>query len=49
MTLPSSGALSLSQLQTEFGGINPVSMSEYYAGGWSRWRRRKRYWWIDTQ
>jgi hypothetical protein len=33
MTLPSTGALSLSQVQTEFGGSNPISMSEYYAGG----------------
>jgi hypothetical protein len=33
MTLQSSGAISLSQIQTEFGGSNPVSMSEYYAGG----------------
>ena len=28
--LQSSGAISLSELQTEFGGSNPVSMSEYY-------------------
>lgn len=33
MALPSSGAISLSQLQTEFGGANPISMSEYYRGG----------------
>lgn len=33
MTLPSSGALSLSDIQTEFGGSNPIAMSEYYAGG----------------
>lgn len=33
MTLQSSGALSLSQIQTEFGGANPIGMSEYYAGG----------------
>ena len=33
MTLQSSGAISLSQVQTEFGGANPISMSEYYAGG----------------
>lgn len=32
MTLPSSGALSLSDLQTEFGGISPISLSEYYRG-----------------
>lgn len=33
MTLPSSGALSLSAIQTEFGGSNPISINEYYAGG----------------
>lgn len=33
MTLQSSGAISLSQIQTEFGGANPISVSEYYAGG----------------
>lgn len=33
MTLPSSGSLSLSQIQGEFGGSNPISLSEYYAGG----------------
>lgn len=33
MTLPASGALAFSQIQTEFGGTNPISMSEYYAGG----------------
>ena len=33
MTLQTSGAISLSQVQTEFGGANPISMSEYYAGG----------------
>lgn len=33
MTLQSSGAISFSQLQTEFGGANPISLSEYYAGG----------------
>jgi len=33
MTLPTSGALSLSQIQGEFGGSNPISLSEYYAGG----------------
>lgn len=32
-TLPESGAISLGQLQTEFGGTNPVGMSEYYRGG----------------
>lgn len=33
MTLPTSGALSLANIQTEFGGSNPISLSEYYAGG----------------
>ena len=28
-----SGALALSEIQTEFGGSNPISLSEYYAGG----------------
>ena len=30
MALPSSGALSLSDIQTEFGGVNPIAISEYY-------------------
>lgn len=33
MTLPTSGPLALSDIQTEFGGTNPISLSEYYAGG----------------
>ena len=33
MTLPTSGPLSLADIQTEFGGSNPVGLSEYYAGG----------------
>jgi hypothetical protein len=33
MAIPSSGTLALSAIQTEFGGSNPISMSEYYAGG----------------
>ena len=33
MTLPASGPLSLSDIQGEFGGSNPISLSEYYAGG----------------
>lgn len=33
MTLQTSGAISLSQVQSEFGGANPISMSEYYRGG----------------
>lgn len=31
MALPASGTISLSQIQTEFGGSNPASLSEYYA------------------
>jgi hypothetical protein len=30
MPLANSGTISLSQIQTEFGGANPISMSEYY-------------------
>lgn len=34
MALPNPGvSLSLSQIQTEFGGTNPASLNEYYAGG----------------
>lgn len=33
MTIQSSGPIKFSELQTEFGGSNPVSLSEYYAGG----------------
>lgn len=33
MAIVSSGAIPLSALQTEFGGSNPVSLSEYYRGG----------------
>lgn len=33
MALQTSGAISLSQVQSEFGGSNPISMSEYYRGG----------------
>jgi hypothetical protein len=35
MALQTSGAISLSNIQTEFGGSNPISLSEYYsaAGG----------------
>lgn len=32
MVLQASGAISLNDLQTEFGGSNPTSLSEYYAG-----------------
>ena len=33
MAIPGSGALSLSAIQTEYGGSNPISLSEYYRGG----------------
>lgn len=33
MALPSSGPLSLAQIQGEFGGSNPISLSEYYRNG----------------
>lgn len=33
MALQSSGPIKFSEIQTEFGGTNPISMSEYYAGG----------------
>lgn len=33
MALPTSGPLTLAQIQTEFGGSNPISLNEYYAGG----------------
>lgn len=32
MTVPTTN-IGMSHIQTEFGGANPVSMSEYYAGG----------------
>jgi hypothetical protein len=33
MSIPLSGPVTLSQLQIEFGGTDPVSMDEYYRGG----------------
>lgn len=33
MVLQSSGAISFSDVQTEFGGTNPISMSEYFSDG----------------
>lgn len=33
MTLQSSGAISLSNIAAEFGGSNPISISNYYRGG----------------
>ena len=32
-TLQTSGAISLGNLQTQLGGANPISISEYYRGG----------------
>jgi hypothetical protein len=33
MAIPLTGTISLTDIQTEFGGTNPVSLSEYYKGG----------------
>lgn len=33
MVLQASGAISLADIQTEFGGTNPIGMNEYYVGG----------------
>jgi hypothetical protein len=33
MAIPTSGAISFDTIQTEFGGTNPISLNEYYAGG----------------
>ena len=33
MAIPSSGPLTLTDIQTEFGGATPTSLNEYYAGG----------------
>jgi hypothetical protein len=33
MAIPASGTLSFSDLQTEFTGVNPISLSEYYKSG----------------
>ncbi len=33
MAIPSTGDITMSEIQTEFGGSNPISLSEYYAGG----------------
>ena len=33
MPLQTSGPLKFSEIQTEFGGADPIAMSEYYAGG----------------
>ena len=33
MTLPSSGPITMANIQSEFGGVNPISLTEYYRGG----------------
>jgi hypothetical protein len=33
MALPSSGVLTLADIQTEFGGTNPIDLSDYYRAG----------------
>lgn len=33
MALPASGTITLAQIQTEFGGSNPIGLNEYYKGG----------------
>ena len=33
MAIPSSGTVSLTTIQTEYGGSSPISLSEYYRGG----------------
>lgn len=33
MSIPSSGQLTFSDLQNEYGGANPIGLGEYYAGG----------------
>jgi hypothetical protein len=33
MTIPASGPVTFTDIQTEFGGTNPIALNEYYAGG----------------
>ncbi len=33
MALPASGTITLAQIQTEFGGANPIGLNEYYRNG----------------
>jgi len=33
MTIPATGAISMSQIQNEHGGSGSISLGEYYAGG----------------
>lgn len=35
MPLPASGAITMAQIQTEFGGANPISLSEYYGASYT--------------
>ena len=32
MAISSSGAVSFANIQTEYGGSNPISLNEYYSG-----------------
>jgi hypothetical protein len=33
MALPASGTITLADIQTEFGGSNPIGLNEYYRNG----------------
>jgi hypothetical protein len=33
MALPSSGIITMQDLQTEYGGVNPINLNEYYRNG----------------
>ena len=33
MALQTSGTITFAQIQAEFGGANPIGLSEYYQGG----------------
>ena len=33
MPISSTGSISMSDIQNEYGGSNPISLSEYYRGG----------------
>ena len=58
MTLQSSGAISLAQVQTEYGGSNPISFNEYLRNGtyvnvygsikYDNSSTNKFYWWRRT-
>jgi len=34
VALPTSGAISFTQLQTEYGGVNPIEITEYYGAAY---------------